>query len=588
MKLPRINIKNQYTRRMIAFGGLNVTKNIKEGELCECSGISHAAFPAITQRQKLQSVGYTSPDAVHFEKELFVADGGKLYYGEKCVGECSLGKKQIVSINGRIIVFPDKIYYDTNTEELGSLEATYILDDVTFTSNSLVSPSVKNVVKIENEKSEFRYGESILSYDSVYTNTGKVVVNNLTVIPCQDVQEGKIFKNRCLNNQYRIAGNIAVDEEKGTVTIENELISIVNELEGVFSEFRKGDAVEITGCNKQINDKLAVITNINGTTLTFDENTFTEDTQGNSITIKRKIPDFSCICNYGNRLWGCEGNTIYASKLGDPFNYFIYNQLSTDSFTVTSNTSGDFTACVAYGGSCLFFKENSCYKLYGTRPSNFQLVETLCGGVSKDSAGSVISTVNGIFYRNSEGVYISYGGAARCISQKLEGIAMKNAVAGCDNHRYFIAGDGENGRRLYVYDIEKDLWSIFGETTAKDFCYCNGALHIATDKGLLKLTNEADNECEWYFTLCQTDENYHRAKSYNKLYITLTLEEKSWVCVEIEADGGLMEKVFYLRGEKRRNVKIPISIKKCHEMKIKISGKGKSVIESIVREFSVN
>ena len=34
MKLPRINVKNQYSRRLVAFGGLNVTKNITEGEMC--------------------------------------------------------------------------------------------------------------------------------------------------------------------------------------------------------------------------------------------------------------------------------------------------------------------------------------------------------------------------------------------------------------------------------------------------------------------------------------------------------------------------------------------------------------------------
>ena len=588
MKLPRINIKNQYTRRMIAFGGLNVTKNIAEGEMCECSGISHSAFPAITQRQKPQNLGYTSPDAVHFEKDLFVADGGKLYYGEKCVGECSVGKKQIASMNGRILMFPDKIYYDTNTGETGRLDAEYTLYNATFAANSLSVEKIRVVESTQTEEIELRIGDALLTYSTVETNMGKVVAKGFASIPCQDVQEGTFFSNGCLSNQYRTAHGVIIDERKGTVRISCELVSIRNANEGVFSQFRIGDVVEISGSENAQNNKLAVITQIGDATLFFDAETFVQTEETGVITVKRKIPDFSCVCNFGNRLWGCEGNTIYASKLGDPFNYFVYNQLSTDSFTVTSNTSGDFTACVPYGGSCFFFKENSCYKLYGSRPSNFQLIETLCGGVTEDCVGSVISTFSGVFYSNNEGVYLSYGGASRCISQKLEGISIKNAVAGCDNRRYYIACDNENGRILYVYDIEKDLWSVFGETTAKDFCYCNGALHIASTEGLLKLTDKVDDECEWYFTLCETDENYHKTKSYNKLYISLELEEKSWVCVELETDGGPMEKVSYIRGDKNRHVKIPVCVKKCHEMKIKISGKGKSVIESIVREFSVN
>jgi hypothetical protein len=84
-------------------------------------------------------------------------------------------------------------------------------------------------------------------------------------------------------------------------------------------------------------------------------------------------------------LWGCEGNTIYASALGDPFNFFKYDNLSTDSYTIQSDGAGLFTAAVAYGNCCLFFKESKCYKLYGNRPSNFQLTACFAAGIMKNN-----------------------------------------------------------------------------------------------------------------------------------------------------------------------------------------------------------
>ena len=53
MKLPDILQTRKYKRQISAFGGLNTTNNYSEGELSDCSGISHVSFPYLTQPYNL-------------------------------------------------------------------------------------------------------------------------------------------------------------------------------------------------------------------------------------------------------------------------------------------------------------------------------------------------------------------------------------------------------------------------------------------------------------------------------------------------------------------------------------------------------
>ena len=92
-----------------------------------------------------------------------------------------------------------------------------------------------------------------------------------------------------------------------------------------------------------------------------------------AVTLKRQVPDMDYLCVNENRLWGCKGKTIFASKLGDPFNFYVFDGLPTDSWSVDDLSEGDFTGCATYLGFPIFFKERSIAKVYGTHPSNYQL-----------------------------------------------------------------------------------------------------------------------------------------------------------------------------------------------------------------------
>ena len=88
-----------------------------------------------------------------------------------------------------------------------------------------------------------------------------------------------------------------------------------------------------------------------------------------------------------NRIWGAEGKTIYASALGDPTNY-VYDGVSTDSYAVAVGTEGEFTGCIAYSSTVLFWKENCLHKVLGSYPAQYEIYTYTVPGIQKGSEKS--------------------------------------------------------------------------------------------------------------------------------------------------------------------------------------------------------
>ena len=107
---------------------------------------------------------------------------------------------------------------------------------------------------------------------------------------------------------------------------------------------------------------------------------------------------------YNNRLWGCSGSTIYASKLGDPTNWNYFKSLSTDSYAVDVGSDGDFTGCAATPSHLVFFKDNVIHKLYGSKPSNYQTMDVKADGVQAGCENS-LCLINGILLSASAWIW---------------------------------------------------------------------------------------------------------------------------------------------------------------------------------------
>ncbi len=592
MRLPIFRGEKRYRRHMVTFGGLNLMQSFSDGEMRSCSGISHINFPAITQRQKTKSIfSCESPSALIFAGKECIAASGALYYDRKKVGELSEGTdKQLAYMGSKVLVFPDKVYYDTKTEKFGSLEAECVIKgvEVSFTKNSITVPASHYVTTARVEQHTFFHDELLITYSGVTEQNGKYVFNGFGFKKPQELLVDNIFCEKCNANQYRMVMSIEEGKDLKSYTVTSKLMTLENSMKNIFTEFRPSDVVEISGCKTNANNRTVALIQRGSTVLVFADGTFTETKETADITLKRKIPDFTSVCSYENRLWGCEGNTIYASALGDPFNFFRYSGLSTDSFSVESNTSGDFTACVTYGNCCLFFKENACYKLYGNRPSNFQLTESFGSGISKPERKSIASVNGKIIYNGNGGVFVFYGGIPQCVSQKIEGITLKDTIGGSDGKRYYLSTQTQSGRIELVYDTELGLWSKSGVEDVIAYAYSGGAMYRLTQDGVEEILNEADEGAEWEITLCPFDENYYKTKSYSRFHICAQLFNDSWICVEVKRDNEPWRVIATKYGNEKSYINVPVIIRGCHNIELRLSGKGKSIIESITREFCVS
>ena len=355
--------------------------------------------------------------------------------------------------------------------------------------------------------------------------------------------------------------------------------------------FRDGDAVTITGCTNNENNKSAeiIIFGVSANELTFADNTFTQATESGSVTIKRRVPDLDFICESNYRLWGTHGNTIFSSKFGDPLNFFAREGLAGDGYDIEVGSEGEFTGCIPYSSHICFFKENTLHKLYGTKPSNFQINTVNVYGVQSGSERSMHIVNEQLLYKGVGGVYAYTGGVPELISEKLGNKRYSDAVACCDGETYYISMKQGGKYSLFALDVAKNIWLREDDTQAVDMAFHNGKVHfIDSDGGLYYIDKTADrSDVEWGATFCTMHETMNERKGYSKFHLRMDLSAGAWLAVDIKTDNDLQwQQVYTTHNEKARTVSIPIMPTRCDSIDIRLRGKGKCTVKAFIREFT--
>ncbi len=148
------------------------------------------------------------------------------------------------------------------------------------------------------------------------------------------------------------------------------------------------------------------------------------------VTAQRRVPDLDWLTEHNNRVWGCSSteNVIYACKLGDATNWFSYRGTAADSYAVTVGSDGAFTGAATCMGYVLFFKENGLHKLYGTKPSDYQMSSIQCSGVAKGAHQSLCVINETLYYLSMDGVMAWDGSLPTKVSASLDETAMSRVT----------------------------------------------------------------------------------------------------------------------------------------------------------------
>ncbi len=361
--------------------------------------------------------------------------------------------------------------------------------------------------------------------------------------------------------------------------------------------FRVGDAVTIPACAPTGNEEITLILrekSADGKTLRFYENSFSANgTVSGSLTLARSVPDLDWICVNENRVWGCRGDAIRASKLGDPANWNVFDGISTDSWSWESGTEGDFTGCVSFLGYPCFFKERHIFKVYGSRPSNFEPQSAPDFGVMAGCGRSLAIAGENLYYLSRVGPVVYAGGIPRPMGEAL-GVKLTGGTGGSDGLKYYLSARSGGTWLLYVYDTLRQLWHIEDATQGAFFAPGSpGSVECLTAGGSLWTTDTeaagtAEGPVNWWAESGDYTRQSPNKKGVSKLLLRLEPAVGSTVTLLIRYDSaGDWETVAALTAAPKGSRYLAVVPRRCDHFRLKLTGTGGCVLHSLTTEAYV-
>ena len=376
---------------------------------------------------------------------------------------------------------------------------------------------------------------------------------------------------------------------------------------GIGTGFNDGDVVSISG-STAIPDGMYQLIKLNNSQViviaTLEADTVTQTT--GTLSVERTVPDMDFVCEQDNRIWGCSSakHEIYACKLGDPTNWNCFQGLSTDSYAVTVGSTGDFTGAASHLGYVLFFKNDCIHKVYGNKPSNYQVTCSKVRGVMPGSGKSLVVMNETLYYLSETGEVAYEGALPEGISDAWgygTGVKYKNAVSGAGFGKMWVSVvDAESETVMFTFDGEYGLWHKEDDTRATDFARTAEALYMTDDEGVIwRLegddngyydvsgtagSEDAEEPLEWMIRTAWLEGEMLSQLHVQKIRLRIALRSGATAQVSMITDG-VENSVAELTGVTRVTQTVYIIPQRCESFYLKISGTGHAEIQNLSYVF---
>ncbi len=555
------------------FLGLDLRPGIPEGAFADMRNLSAADYPMLSSRprrgllRRIQNPGgLLGKDAL-----LTVEDGALLINGLPTpLTGLAPGPKQLVSMGARVLIFPDKVYYNTaDPADFGSLEADWsYTGTVEYTlcdrdGNPWPDPTVSESEPGAPENGalwlDLSGGEGVLRQYSAVQLTWVEITTVYTRLRFQSMGEiPRLFARydgvRLTGAEEALCGDKLLYAVGGGEE-EQDFIVLVGLIDAAFSR------------------------------------------ENQTVRLQRSLPDMDFVCECQNRLWGCrygmaEGravNEIYASALGDPKNFRQYLGLSTDAWAASLGSDGPFTGAVSYLGRPCFFKEDRVHLVTVSAAGAHRLDEMACRGVQRGSAGSLCLVGETLYYKARDTVCAWQGGFPADVGAALGPGPWQDAVGGVLDGRYVLSMHSPAGWALLVYDPALGLWHREDGLHAAAFAALEGELYaIDADTGdLLALkgsAGEREGAVSWMaqtgpLRYCLPDRQY-----LSHFDLTLWTEKGARVELWLRYDGaGDWERAGALEHTGAGTVTIPVRPRRCECAQLRLVGRGDARLYALTK-----
>lgn len=564
MLLPSLNVQASTRDTVSAFLGYYRSDTENAGAFIDTENLSGDLYPLMTTRtRRCKLTTLEKPGGLYAKAQLAWAASGRLYYRGEAVAEVSEGEKQFVGMGAYLLVWPDKISYNTATGEVKHLGAKWgAVGNVSFT-----------LARLDGEDYDYYTGsEAPDPAEHLYwLDTG---------------HEAHVLK----------IWNAAAESWDSVGTTYVKIAAA-----GLGAAFAAYDAVTIRGCtDEQFNTSMAIYEageDYIKVAALIDQN-FVQSIEQGQLTVEREIPDMEFLTECNNRVWGCnsEKNEIYACKLGDPSNWNCYMGLADDSYAVSVGSDGAFTGAVTHLGYVLFFKEDCIHKVFGTVPSNFSTSFVNCRGVQKGSEKSLLVVNEMLYYKSRSDVCVYDGSLPTGISEALGRVSYYDAVAGALNGKYYInMRDAAGAWSLFCYDSARGMWYREDDFHAMHFAALDGDLFALDTDGALWCMNgktyfyeqeqvETEGPLPWRCETGQMGTDDPDAKYIQRLQLRVQMPVGSTFKAEVEYDsaGGWLT-LCEMESQVDRCFTVPVNLRRCDHFRLRLSGVGEMKLFSLTK-----
>ena len=607
----RTRVQNSRTL-LRAFGGLNEGYGCSEAEYSAGINFSSRDFPALSTRKprrKLREL--TGLNGMYHLNGLLTVCGKDLIYTPDadganpvtCTEAVTDGKKALVGIGTKILIFPDKVAFDTADGSVSALGAVWQAEgqSVQFAPCDAAGKAYEVsgygkeepekpadgqlFLKVEDEEHPWASTSTLEEYSA---SSG-----SWTAVPLEYCRITAAGAQRLFAQWDTVTVQGTAAQQAGMWTkLDGDLV-VYDVLENGLRVRVNPEGDHVYGTLVQSAES-AQWTSLDGK----ETRSFAVSTP---VRMERRVPDLDYVTECDNRVWGCSSkeNVIYACRLGDPTNWFSYRGIAADSYAVTVGSDGAFTGAATCMGYALFFKENTLHKLYGSKPSDFQLSSLRCRGVAKGAARSLCVINETLYYLSPDGVMAWDGSIPTKVSTALDPARLRNvksALGGALDGRYYlhlVRGSGEaQAVRLLVYDTERGLWQE-EDVCSYEMAGSGGQLYLWDGKAIWAA--DADREENWQqaggiedgvsFELVSGNIGLDSPEELylSRLTLRLEAEVKSRIEVAVSYDSGAWETLAQLTADGRRCFDVPFVPRRCGSLRFRLKGRGQLTLRSLTR-----
>lgn len=630
------------------FGGYNHNLKIPEGEFYEMENLCGDDYPLLATRKQRNTL--QAPAAQNLQA--MVSKGDKLYYiagydpttktcgfyaeGEKVMDLAYAGGlKRFVSMGAYLLIWPDKVWYNTadgthgNMEKMFSAAAGTYLDHSRTSSSGPDGQEIYDVYVLWYIRPCSRDGKIVYTAGANYGEKHVVVVDGieyhyLNFVKPKEPKNGDAYIDRETRTPY-IYNDISKDWSAQDVPV------MWLECKGIGSSFAPGDYIRVSGIEPGTYSGLNVGDNpsdgVYREVLVTGENYIVLDayapTEAHGIMndtppaegyvkAAMDIPDMSYVIEAQNRLWGCKYGTvngklvneIYASALGRFDVWHKYAGVSTDSYAASIGSDGRWTGAVNYQGYPLFFKEDRMHKVYVSASGAHRIQEYTMRGVQPGGAKS-LAVVNGVLFYKARDCVCAYdgSGAPTDVSEKLNldslsypGSTTSIAAAYRDKYYLYLQMNTPPGSRLLVLDTRRGAWyrenlpigsiTDFTEHFGSLLCAAGGIEEIAHDNQVSAIGDTKEGDVAWSCETGLIGYSTVEQKYVSRFNIRMSLARDAYMDVLVQYDSdGVWHNQGRIQGVGTRTFMLPVRPRRCDHFRIRLEGSGDVRIYSFAKIF---